>query len=215
MHANASRDLPLARLTRVLLFGFGFVGTALLVLILHPCSTHLDGDKQRLVTAPRIVREQPALPSDQPPEKPVAFLSKGVLLVERSATQSPGNVTVVLWRKKLLRGGFLYTNGSLQVPRTGRYRVSFQLTYRNHGEVLCNTKTLMLTQQVVWIQKSYQADIPLLLVQDTVPCDLTIFSKTLQATAAFDLSAGDLLRVQINNPRLLKREGFLGVDLDL
>ena len=122
---------------------------------------------------------------------------------------------MVYWnRTQQLRGGFLYEQGILVVPRTGRYRVYFQLTYYRGQEECSDSTPLMLIQNLIWVQEGHPTHETLLKVQDTVPCDLKFFRKTLQASAAFDLEVGDKLYVQTNYPGLLSSKGYLGADLE-
>ena len=71
------------------------------------------------------------------------------------------------WDRKTLRGGFHYEGGRLEVPRTGRYMIYFQLNYFSDGEVCKDGKSLMLTQKVIWVRKRHPNNKTLLQVQDS------------------------------------------------
>ncbi|XP_030227206.1 uncharacterized protein LOC115554562 [Gadus morhua] len=212
-----------------LLCGILFVGSALLVL----CSSNrsLDGNQQRVgrslagpKTAGRPVTDVINIPLSRvsskagpsrgspPQEKPVAFLSG-----PKNGLVSFGETAVVQWAgEPTLRGGFKYDEQDrLVVPKEGRYWVYFQLNYASgkQGDQSCRPSELVLTQGVVWLRESYDKNKSLLLAQDTVTDPQHTFSKTLQASAAFDLEAGDRLFVVTNSPGLLSNKGYLGADL--
>ena len=123
---------------------------------------------------------------------------------------------MVQWAgEQTLRGGFKYDEQGLVVPIKGRYWVYFQLNYSSskQGDQSCRPSELMLTQGVVWLRESYDKNKSLLQAQDTVTDPQHTFSKTLQASAAFDLEAGDRLFVVTSSPEVLSTEGYLGADL--
>ncbi|XP_056458913.1 uncharacterized protein LOC130392445 isoform X2 [Gadus chalcogrammus] len=194
-----------------LLCGILFVGSALLVL----CSSYrsLDGNQQRVGRSLAGPKTGPSCYSP-PPEKPVAFL-RGPKKDRKSP--SCGRTAVVQWAgEPTLRGGFKYDEKDrLVVPIEGRYWVYFQLNYSGGLQGMQSCRPLIITQGVVWVRESYTVNQTLLQAQDTVTEPQHTFSKTLQASAAFDLAAGDLLFVVTNSPELLSTEGYLGADLEL
>ena len=124
---------------------------------------------------------------------------------------------MVQWAgEQTLRGGFKYDEQDrLVVPIKGRYWVYFQLNYSSGLQHMQSCKPLLVTQGVVWVREKYSDNKSLLLAQDTVTDPLHTFGKTLQASAAFDLEAGDRLFVVTSSPGLLSTEGYLGADLEL
>ncbi|CAL8326974.1 unnamed protein product [Arctogadus glacialis] len=191
-----------------LLCGILFVGSALVL-----CSSYrLDGNQQRVGRSLAGPKTGPSRCSP-PPEKPVAFLSGPK---KDRKWPSCGRAAVVQWDGELtLRGGFKFDEqDSLVVPTRGRYWVYFQLNYSS-GQGHKSCRPLLLIQEVVWVRESYPNNRTLLQAQDTVTDPLHTFSKTLQASAAFDLAAGDRLFVVTNSPGLISTEGYLGADLEL
>ncbi|CAL8263176.1 unnamed protein product [Boreogadus saida] len=196
-----------------LLCGILFVGSALLVL----CSSYrsLDGNQQRVGRSLAGPKTAGPSRSSPPPEKPVAFL-RGPKKDRKWPSCGRTAVSVQWDGEPTLRGGFTYDEqGRLVVPTRGRYWVYFQLNYSNglQGSKAC--RPLLLTQGVVWVRESQPTNRTLLQAEDTVTDPLLTFSKTLQASAAFDLAAGDRLFVVTNSPGQLSTEGYLGADLEL
>ncbi|XP_059921682.1 uncharacterized protein LOC132468054 [Gadus macrocephalus] len=196
-----------------LLCGILFVGSALLVL----CSSYrsLDGNQQRVGRSLAGPKTAPSRCSP-PREKPVAFLSGPKNDRKSPICRTVKEEAVVQWDKEpKLRGGFKYDEQDrLVVPIKGRYWVYFQLSYSN-GQGNKSCRPLLLDQVVFQVRESYAKKEILLQAKDTVVDPQNTFSKTLQASAAFDLAAGDRLFVVTNSPGLLSTEGHLGADLEL
>ena len=127
-----------------------------------------------------------------------------------------GGTAVVKWAgEPTLRGEFKYDEQDrLVVPIKGRYWVYFQLNYASGKQGDQSCRPLLITQGVFMVRESYDKNNKSLLqAQDTVTDPQHTFSKTLQASAAFDLEAGDRLFVVTSSPEVLSTEGYLGADL--
>ncbi|XP_033974606.1 tumor necrosis factor ligand superfamily member 15-like isoform X2 [Trematomus bernacchii] len=110
-------------------------------------------------------------------------------------------------------GGFIYSGGSLVVPRAGLYRVFLQITYESKSHFDCN---LRLNSTVFVLQKSYNDYQPLLMSEDTVSKKLKRWNKSLYTAGLFFLEADSRLRVTSSCQELIvgnEDRVFFGADL--
>uniref|UniRef100_A0A665VV69 THD domain-containing protein n=1 Tax=Echeneis naucrates TaxID=173247 RepID=A0A665VV69_ECHNA len=113
------------------------------------------------------------------------------------------------------RGGFIYSQGELVVPREGFYRVFLQITY-NHGGKECVDDELNLLISVGYKANSYPGSITLLEAVDTVSCELKTWTKTLYTAGSFFLETNSTLHVTSTYTELIvQRESqvFFGAEL--
>ncbi|KAK5931789.1 hypothetical protein CgunFtcFv8_003556 [Champsocephalus gunnari] len=135
-------------------------------------------------------------------------------------TAPAGNKTdgdYLLWESEkgnaFCRGGFVYSGGSLVVPRAGLYRVFLQITYESKSRFHCSPR---LKSTVFVLQKSYNLDQPLLKSVDTVSKTLRRWNKSLYTAGLFFLEADSRLRVTSSCQELIvgnEDRVFFGADL--
>ncbi|KAL3062248.1 hypothetical protein OYC64_002116 [Pagothenia borchgrevinki] len=110
-------------------------------------------------------------------------------------------------------GGFIYSGGSLVVPRAGHYRVFLQITYESKSH---SNGNLRLNSTVFVLQKSYNDYQPLLISEDTVSKKLKRWNKSLYTAGLFFLEADSRLRVTSSCQELIvgnEDRVFFGADL--
>ncbi|XP_056275221.1 lymphotoxin-alpha-like [Pseudoliparis swirei] len=112
-------------------------------------------------------------------------------------------------------GGFLYSNGSLLVPRGGVYRVFLQITYESRADTECDEQ-LRLSNSVLLVRDHYRTPVALLSSVDSVSCSLTQWSKTLYTAGLFSLEELGELHVSSSHPHLIveaESKVFFGAEL--
>ncbi|XP_072242997.1 lymphotoxin-alpha-like [Leuresthes tenuis] len=109
-------------------------------------------------------------------------------------------------------GGFNYSNGELQVPRSGYYRVYLQLTYVDINSMI----PILLEFSVLVIGDAYDENRPLMSSQETVVCREVSCRKSIYTAVTFKLRANDRLRVKSNYQHFISRSErlvFFGAEL--
>ncbi|XP_041854612.1 LOW QUALITY PROTEIN: tumor necrosis factor ligand superfamily member 15-like [Melanotaenia boesemani] len=133
-------------------------------------------------------------------------------------TGPTGNITngkYLQWEPKLGHAyckGFKYINGDLVVPRKGYYRVFLQVTYVGGAETCAG----ILNVTVLYLQKGYGVDVPLLSTYDTVTCNDKSWIKSLHTSGMFSPAAKSRLHVYSSREELIGTEQhqmFFGVEL--
>ncbi|XP_034547079.1 lymphotoxin-alpha-like [Notolabrus celidotus] len=113
-------------------------------------------------------------------------------------------------------GGFIYSNGSLVVPRKGLYRVFLQLTFEGMPKRCVPNRELKLVNYVLMYHEKYPKDVTLLTSTDRVNCSPELWSKSLYTSGLFELDAKSRLSVMSSDPDFITKnesEVFFGAEL--
>ncbi|KAM7018148.1 lymphotoxin-alpha-like [Tautogolabrus adspersus] len=151
-------------------------------------------------------------------EQPRSFKSPSAMLTAPNGVQSDGGL--LQWESNIgnayCHGGFIYSNGSLVVPRKGVYRVFLQITFESRRAPCSIGERLKLTNIVFLSRDNYCKNVSLLSSVDTVVCSEEPWSKSLFTAGLFLLEANSRLRVISSNSELIaKKEDqvFFGAEL--
>ncbi|KAM9859034.1 lymphotoxin-alpha [Aulostomus maculatus] len=105
--------------------------------------------------------------------------------------------------------GFKYSNGSLVLSRSGKYRVFLQITYESKANFSCHGHMLTLLNQVFVFREAYAVYTLLLSSVDTVNCNMTPWIKSLYTDGLFVLGANSILQVKSSQPKLISKSEYL------